>query len=98
MSDKVDLEARFGWIAVAVVVAFGTLLAIGLMLHVAAPGGAASQAILEAGLVTLMLAPAVRLTIAVAERARRREWGFVIMTAAVVLELAIVMWRAASKL
>lgn len=98
MSTKADLEARFGWLAVAVVMVFGILLATGLLLHVLDPGGAASRAMLEAGLITLMLAPAVRLTIAVAERVRRKDWGFVIMTVVVVLELAIVMWRAASKL
>lgn len=97
MSGKADLEVRFGWVAVAVVMAFGALLATGLVFHVIDPGGAASRTLLQAGLVTLMLAPAARLTVAVAERARRREWGFVIMTAIVVVELAIVMWRAASK-
>ncbi len=97
MTRKADLEVRFGWVAVAVVVVFGALLATGLLLHIADPGAAASRAMLEAGLVTLMLAPAVRLTIAVAERVRRREWGFVIVTAIVVIELAFVMWRAASK-
>lgn len=98
MSAKVDLEARFGWLAVAVVIVFGILLATGLLLHVLDPGGAASRGMLEAGLITLMLAPAVRLTIAVAERVRRQDWSFVLMTAVVVIELAIVMWRAASKL
>lgn len=98
MSDRTDLEARFGWISVAVVIAFGSLLAAGLVLHVLAPGSGLSQRMLEAGLIVLMLAPAVRLTIAVAERARRGEWGFVILTGVVVVELAIVMWRAASKL
>ncbi len=98
MTRKADLEVRFGWVAVAVVVVFGALLATGLLLHIGDPGAAASRAMLEAGLITLMLAPAVRLTIAVAERVRRREWGFVIVTAIVVIELAFVMWRAASKL
>jgi hypothetical protein len=95
--SKADLEVRFGWTAVVVVAAFGALLAAGMLLHVLNPGGAASQGLLAAGLVTLMLAPAVRLSVAVAERVRRREWTFVLMTAVVVFELAIVMWRAASK-
>jgi hypothetical protein len=97
MSSKADLEVRFGWVGIASVVAFGALLAAGIVLHVADPGGAASRGMLEAGLVTLMFAPAVRLSLAVAERVRRRDWTFVLMTAVVVLELAIVMWRAASK-
>jgi hypothetical protein len=97
MSSKADLEVRFGWVGIAAVVAFGALLAAGVVLHVLDPGGAPSRGMLEAGLVTLMLAPAVRLTVAVAERVRRRDWTFVIMTGVVVLELVIVMWRAASK-
>lgn len=98
MSRNSDVEVRFGWLAVAVVAGSGALLATGLLLHILQPGGAASRAMLEAGLITLMLAPAVRLALAVAERARRGDWAFVIMTAVVVIELAIVMWRAANKL
>ena len=98
MSRKQDLDVRFGWIGIATVIAFGALLLCGLVLHLLDPGGAASRRTLEAGLVTLMVAPAVRLTIAVAEGLRRRDWSFVAMAAIVVLELALVMWRAATKL
>jgi len=44
-----------------------------------------------------MAAPALRILIAVAERIRRRDWVFVFMTAIVVIELGIVLWRAASR-
>jgi hypothetical protein len=98
MTGEQDLEARFGWIGIAAVLAFGALLLTGLVLHLLDPGGAASRGMLEAGLVTLMLAPAVRLALAVAERARRRDWSFVVMALIVVVELALVMWRAATKL
>ena len=56
-----------------------------------------SIALLHTGLVLLMTSPAVRILIAVAERIRRQDWPFVLMTVVVVLELAIVLWRAATK-
>lgn len=98
MTRSQDLEVRFGWVGMTAVIAFGALLMTGLVLHLFDSGGTASRGMLAAGLVTLMLAPGVRLTIAVAERVRRREWSFVVMAAIVALELAIVMWRAAAKL
>jgi hypothetical protein len=97
MTRTPDLEARLGWLSVAVVVLFGALLAAGLLLYVIDPASALSGRMLEAGLVTLMVAPAVRLTVAVIERVRRADWAFVAMTLVVVVELAIVMWRAAGK-
>lgn len=97
MTRQRDLESRFGWLSVAAVVAFGVLLAIGLLLHVTHPEGSASRRLLEAGLVTLMLGPALRLALALAERLRRRDWPFVVMTLIVVIELTLVMWRAATK-
>ena len=98
MTREQDLEARFGWIGMATVLAFGALLLTGLVLHLLDPGGAASRWMLEAGLAVLMLAPALRLAHAVAERTRRRDWSFVVMALIVVVELALVMWRAATKL
>jgi uncharacterized membrane protein len=98
MTRDPDLEVRLGWIGIASVIGFGALLLTGLVLHLLDPGGAASRGMLEAGLVTLMLSPAVRLTLAVVERVRRREWSFTVMALIVIVELALVMWRAATKL
>lgn len=97
MTAPVDLERRFGWLSTALVVLFGGALAAGMVLHLMSPATLLSVRLLETGLVLLMAAPALRILIAVAERIRRRDWPFVIMTAVVVLELAIVLWRAASK-
>ena len=98
MSAKQDnLERRLRWIGQLPILLFSILLAVGLVLHVAAPGRPLSSSALNLGLVTLMLSPVVRLFLAVAERIRRRDWLFVGMTAIVVIEIAIVMWRASLK-
>ena len=93
----VDLELRLRWLTVTVVVAFGVALLTGSILHLVSPGSAWSVTCLQTGLVLLMIAPALRILVAVAERIRRQDWPFVLMTAVVILELAIVLWRAATK-
>ena len=98
MTRDEDLEVRFAWLVAASVVGFGVLLAAGLVLHITEPGSMRSSRILSAGLIVLMVTPAVRLGLAVAERIRRGDWPFVVMTAAVVVELAIVMWRASLRM
>ena len=95
--DPANLEVRFRWLSVLIVVAFGTALLAGLGLHVTAPGSSASVWFLQTGIVMLMTAPALRIVIAVAERIRRKDWTFVLMTVFVVFELAFVLWRAAQK-
>ena len=96
--DPRDLEVRLRWLSTGFVLLFGTALAVGLALHVSRPGSRESAGMLEAGLVLLMAAPAARVVIALLERIRRRDWAFVVMTAVVALELALVMWRAAWKI
>lgn len=96
--DARNLEVRLHWLAIAAVALFGVTLAAGLLMHVVSPGSATSQTLLEAGILFLMLAPAMRVIIAVAERVRRRDWRFVLMTVAVAVELGVVMWRASQKL
>jgi hypothetical protein len=93
-----DIDERFRWTAYAAVVLFGVALAGGLALHVLDPSATASVSLFHAGFVTLMIAPALRLLVAVADSIGRRDWTFVAMTGVVVVELAVVMWRAAHKL
>ena len=95
--ERADLEVRLRWLTVTVVVSFGLALLAGMIAHLVSPGSALSIALLQTGLVLLMSAPAVRILIAVAERIRRQDWPFVLMTVAIVLELAIVLWRAGTK-
>jgi hypothetical protein len=97
VSTSPDVELRLNWLSVAMVALFGVTLSAGTLLHMFAPDSAASVRMLQAGLVLLMMAPAVRILIAVLERVRRRDWPFVLMTAIVLAELAIVLWRAAAK-
>lgn len=97
MTPGPDLEARFRWLSIAIVGTFAVALSAGLVLHLASPRAPLSISLLQAGLIALMVAPAVRILVAVAERVRRRDWPFVLMTVIVVAELAIVLWRAASK-
>lgn len=92
-----DLEVRFRWLTLAVVLLFGGALLTGAILHLVSPNSALSRTLLQAGLIMLMSAPAVRILIAVAERVRRQDWPFVVMTLVVIAELAIVLWRAATK-
>lgn len=93
-----DLEERFRWITLTLIVLFSLSLGAGLLLHMWRPGGRGSVLLLEAGLVLLMAAPATRLLLALAERIRRRDRAFVMMTVVIVCELALVMWRAAREI
>ena len=61
------------------------LLALGLLSWLLGAGIAGM--LLNAGLVTLMATPVVRLLASLVEYVRTREWFFVVMTAAVVVVL-----------
>ena len=97
MSQPGDIEERLLWVSRTNVALFGIAMVAGLVLHLASPYGVPSVRLLQAGLVLLMAAPALRILIAVAERIRRRDRVFVLMTAIVVIELGIVLWRAAAR-
>lgn len=97
MSDEPNLEVRYSAVPAGVVALFGIAFAVGLVLYLLDPGSAAAGFVLTGGLFLVMAAPAVRLLLVFAERARRRDWLFVMMTAVVLLELAIVFGRAAAR-
>jgi maltodextrin utilization protein YvdJ len=92
-----DLELRLRWLTVTVVASFGIALLAGTVLSLVSPGSLVALRCFQTGLVLLMAAPAVRILIAVAERIRRQDWTFVLMTLVVLVELSIVLWRAAAK-
>jgi uncharacterized membrane protein len=92
-----DLEVRYRWLSIGSVILFGVAFALGLTLYVLDPQSAASLRWLQVGLLLLMATPALRILVATAERIRRRDWTFLGLTAIVVLELAVVLWRAASR-
>jgi hypothetical protein len=87
-------EHRFRWISLGLVGLFALAFAAGLVLYVVEPAGPRAVIALHAGLVLLMASPAVRMAIATADRLRRRDYAFIGMTLIVVVELAIVFWRA----
>ena len=89
-----DIEVRLRWLSPALVAAFAAALTAGVLLHLVSPYSHLSVRLLQTGLVLLMAAPGVRILVAVAERVRRRDWSFVLMTVIVVAELALVLWRA----
>ena len=84
-----DIEARFSWLSIVLVALFGAAFAAGLALQVTRPGSGEAAVALNAGLILLMLSPAVRLLLALGERIRRQDWTFVLMTLIVAVELAI---------
>ncbi|HJR61662.1 MAG TPA: DUF1634 domain-containing protein [Vicinamibacterales bacterium] len=92
-----DLEVRYRWLLLGSVILFGVAFAFGLILYVLDEGSAASLLWLQTGLVLLMASPAVRMLVASVERIRRRDWTFLALTAVVVAELALVLWRAATR-
>ena len=94
MTAGTSLEVRFRWLSIAAVALFGVALTVGMMLHLVSPGSVVSTRVLHIGLLALMAAPAVRIMIAVAERIRTRDWPFVLLAFTVIVELAIVLWRA----
>ena len=89
-----SFEHRYRWMSVAMVGLFALAFAVGLGLHVVDPGGAVAMFALQAGLILLMVSPAVRMGVATAERLRKRDYAFAVMTLVVLLELAIVFWRS----
>lgn len=92
-----DLEVRLRWVSIGMVILFGAALAVGQTLYLLNPGSTAAPIALQTGLILLMLSPAVRMLVATAERLRRRDWAFVLMTVIVAAELGIVVWRAAAS-
>jgi uncharacterized protein DUF1634 len=84
-------------LSTATVALFGVMLALGLFLYLLAPSSAAAAVTLNAGILILIASPAVRIAVATAEEIRRRDWGFVLMTAVICAELLFVLWRAAAK-
>jgi hypothetical protein len=89
-----SLEARFRPLSVAAVLVFSLSLAVGLALYLVFPGHRVALLALHTGLLVLIASPGIRIAVAAAERIRRRDWPFVLMTLVIVAELLVVLWRA----
>ena len=92
-----EMEDRHTWVANISVIASSFVLAAGLVVHTVLSQEELAQRILGAGLVLLMASPALRILMAVAERARRRDLQLVTITVIVLLELALTLWYAATR-
>lgn len=91
MSHEVDaaaLETLLGRVLGAGVRFSAVLLGAGLVLFLAGAWPAVANGLLNAGLVSLMLTPMLRVVVSVAESFRARDWTFFTLTAAVLLVLA----------
>lgn len=91
------LEHHLGRLLVTGVMVSAALLVAGLAATFIAPAAAAGSWLLNAGLITLMGTPVLRVLVSFAEYARMKDWFFVAMTAAVMLELVLTLITAFSR-
>lgn len=92
-----DLDDRYAWVINISLVGSSVVLVTGLIVHIVLSNEPLAQRILRAGLVLLMATPVLRILIAVADRVRRRDVQFVVITLIVVLELGLTLWYAATR-
>jgi uncharacterized membrane protein len=92
-----DVEDRYAWMVNTSLVGSSLVLLTGLIVHIVLSNESLAQRILRAGLVLLMATPVLRIVIAVADRVRRRDIQFVVITLIVVLELGVTLWYAATR-
>jgi uncharacterized membrane protein len=91
-NDRVDrLEATLGRVLRAGVVSAAVCLSAGLVLWIAAGSGPASNGVLTAGILILMVTPLLRVVVSLAAYARMRDWFFVTTTTLVFI-LLVVAW------
>jgi uncharacterized membrane protein len=88
------LEHKLGRLLVAGVFASAAFLVAGLLLWLRDSTGSAAAWLLNAGLVTLMATPILRVVVSVTEYVRLRQWFFVAVTIAVLAELTVTVWAA----
>jgi uncharacterized membrane protein len=91
------LEVHLGRLLVTGVIISATLLATGLSLWLSGSHMTASAWLLNAGLIVLMSTPILRVIVSFAEYIVMREWFFVAVTIAVLLELSVTVVVALSK-
>lgn len=88
------IERRLGRIVGAGVIAAVVLLASGLALGVLDLGAPIAARLLHAGLVTLMITPALCVVTSIVGFVRERDWIFACATLGVLLVLAGSLWLA----
>ena len=91
------LERLLGRLLLAVAVASALCLASGLTFWLFDHGSPAGSALLDVGLVVLMLAPVLRIVIALVESFRLRDWLFVASTLMVAAVLSVTLMLTLGK-
>ena len=97
MTVRTDDEDRYAWMVNTSLLGSSFVLVTGLVVHIVLADEVLAQRVLRAGLVLLMATPALRILIAVADRARRRDVQFIVITLVVVVELCLTLWYAATR-
>lgn len=88
-NELAHLELRLRRVFLAGLAVSATLLACGLVSYFVWPGAAVPTWLLNAGLVTLMATPLLRVLVSIAEYLRMRDWFFVTTTLVVLIELSV---------
>jgi uncharacterized membrane protein len=83
------LETILGRLLLGGVMCSASLLLVGLVIWMLDIAPSASTALLNAGLVTLMATPVLRVIVSLVEYARMRDWFFVLTTLAVLTVLLV---------
>jgi uncharacterized membrane protein len=91
------LETILGRLLLGGVVCSASLLLVGLVIWMLDITPAASTALLNAGLVTLMATPVLRVIVSLVEYVRMRDWFFVLTTLAVLTVLLVSVGLAVTE-
>jgi uncharacterized membrane protein len=91
------LETILGRLLLGGVVCSASLLLVGLVIWMLDIRPAASTALLNAGLVTLMATPVLRVIVSLVEYVRMRDWFFVLTTLAVLTVLLVSVGLAVTE-
>lgn len=82
-----QIEARLGLVLKAGVAVSTACLALGLLLGLVLGETRLVNGLLNGGLVLLLATPVARVSVSVVEYGRARDWTFVMLTTAVLVEL-----------
>jgi uncharacterized membrane protein len=88
------LERNLGRLFTVGLTVSAVMLAGGLVLFLAKPEAAATSWLLDAGLISLMTTPVLRVAVSIAGYIRMRDWFFASTTIAVLIELSVTVMYA----
>jgi uncharacterized membrane protein len=91
------LELHLGRLFMVGLTISATTLAMGLIMFLTAPGSAATNLVLNAGLICLMATPILRVIVSVVEYVRMGDWFFTLTTLVVLVELSVTVLYALGR-